>query len=155
MAWHLLLVEGNDLDETFLILLANAHDDEGSVPDEEVTSSSSCNSNLGAWEEDCLRIVASLSIRRCKVLLVSWWGVVVELGEAWRPVEEENSLNTVTAELIWVVWVELDPVLVLEHICVLELKTADGAILLFVSPVPKRDGLRSVSTECSDVLVVR
>ena len=102
-------------------MFTDTHDDEGSIPDEKIATSSSCNSNLRAWQEDSFGVKATFSVRRCKILFVSWRRVVVELCETWLPVQEEHSLVTITAKLVWIVRVELDPVLILEDVSVLEL----------------------------------
>ena len=149
------MIQSDDLDQTLFILLADTHNNQSSVPDEKVATGCSCNSNLSAGQEDCLGIAASLSIRRCKILLVSRWRVVVELVQAWRPIQEKHSLNTVAAKFVRVVGVEFDPVLILEDVGVLEFKTANWAILLLVGPIPKRNSLRSVCSQRSDILVIR
>ena len=71
------------------------------------------------------------------------------------PVKETHSRGSITAELVRVIRVELNPVLVLEHVSVLEFQTTNRTILLLVSPVPQRDCLRGVCAQSSNILLAR
>lgn len=63
---------------------------------------------------------------RCFLLIVEVFlfdpgGVVLELGLAIEPAEEENSFFAVRGDLMGVFGVELDPVLILKFFCVFKL----------------------------------
>ena len=78
----------------------------------------------------------------------------MELRNAFLPVEEKNSLETVGVELLWVIRIEFDPMLILELLSVFELKGNNWTFFLFVGPVPKRNSLRLIVTKGYEVLVV-
>jgi len=89
-----------------------------------------------------------------EILLLNSGRVVLEGWNAWLPRKEENSLFAVGCDLLGVAGVKLDPVLVLELLCVLELQANNRPLFLLVSPVPKRDRLRLIVTKGGEVVVV-
>jgi hypothetical protein len=56
-----------------------------------------------------------------EVFLFDSWRIVLEGGNSGLPREEKNALFTVRGNLLRVARVELNPVLVLELLCVLKL----------------------------------
>lgn len=80
----------------------------------------------------------------------------MELRYPIFPVEEEHSLLAIGGKFSAVSFrIELDPLLILEFVCVLELHAADRTLLFLVEPVPQRYGLRHIVTQSHNVLVIR
>ena len=108
------LSEVNDLHDALLVLVTDLLNYEGTVPNKDKTKGSTGDGALTIGDEDGLREVAFEFARVGEIALLDLGGVVLQLGVALLPVEEDDTASTVGGQLSRVIRVELDPVLVLE-----------------------------------------
>lgn len=147
-------VQGYNLDQAFLILLTDTVDDQGASPDEDHADTGTSDGHFLTWDEDRLGEVSFLFLLFVEVFLLDSRGVVLELGDALLPIKEKHSLLAVGGQFMRIVWVELDPVLILELNCILVLQRYNGSILLLIGPIPKRDRLRLIVSQSCQVSVI-
>ena len=98
------------LDNLLQLLLSNLADssfDLGDFPDENFTVCCASDSLFSARKEDSL-CVGVLLLRR--VVLTDGRSIVLESLRLVGPLHEEDTVLTVTSELVWIHRVELDPV---------------------------------------------
>lgn len=144
----------NNLDESLLVVITDSRDKHGLVPDEDISFFGTGNGLLSSRDVHGLGVVNFEFILSGEIALLDRGRVGLELAALGSPRVEQDTRFTVTDDFVVLVGVEFNPELVLVGLGSQELDGADRALLFLVSPVPKRHGLISVSSEGDNVLVI-
>ena len=114
-------VQSNNFNKSLFILFSNTFNNKRSVPNNNITNIGSCDCHFGVWNENCFCEKSHGILWIVKIFLLNSWRIILELRDTLFPIQKQNSLSTVRSNFCWVIWIKLDPVLVLKFCSIFEL----------------------------------
>jgi hypothetical protein len=93
--WREVSIQRHDLNESLFILFTDTFNDQGSVPDKEISSMSAGNCHFLIRNEDGLSEVSLTLLFATEIFLLNSWRIVLECGYARLPRKEKDTLLTI------------------------------------------------------------